>query len=64
MDAGTATEEQRDLVKGMAKGLADGPKARKAKAATAAAAASMQIRRCNGAACTTLKQYVPFYSVS
>ena len=42
VDAGTTTEEQKDMVKGMAKGLADGPKANRAKAAAAAAAAGRQ----------------------
>ena len=52
VDAGTATEEQRDMVKAQTKGLAGGPKANKAKAAAAATASGVQIMRCNGAACT------------
>ena len=54
VDAGTATEEQLALVKAQAKGLADGPKALRDRAVSAAIAAGKRMMRCNGAACTDI----------
>ena len=52
--AGTATEEQQDLVQAQAKNLAASIKAMKAKSVAAAVAAGTPMRRCSGAACTKI----------
>ena len=65
--ANTATKEQRALVKGMAKGLAEGSKARTAKVAAAAVAAGRRMMRCTGpnktATCSATGPEGPFHKI-